>query len=945
MSQSASHSTWTQSELKHNSSNPLSNFSDSTPTESDVQSPLTPHTNTGPLGNSENLPQDQDTEPAKVGYSVAEMLDVYHYMSANNKFTTLDSSTDRFRSSTLNTILHVDILNGGDRKPTENTVNERIPATIGSLSLNDQLEGSRSDISWQEQSSAIPESMMFSPKLNLDSNVHSGGHQISQHQFIDPMAHHQLLSGGQSQQPFNQSVPSMSMSQHVPSSHPHSLQHQQHQQQQQQNQPLIDPSQIEWQYLDAQNNIQGPFAASIMQEWYSLQYFALDLRIKRVGERAYKTLAEFMSEIGEFTVPFLVPLPAITSSHLPAPIGAHQQPGRPLLQTVSSLQNFNLSNNLFGASEPTSNFFGNAVNNLPHQSNGQSHWGTHATTGDDFLTGGGLYTNSPFLQHNQDINVGLPLQTDLNFALDHSSSLISAGLPSSASQEFTKDGDYNTPNSVVPNALYQTESESFNKESKAETFAVDSSLSTEAQIHQLLEKSAEQTIQQTIEEESASAVAPVSNSEGEKAKTPVVEPSVPAPLASPTPDPAPAPASTSASTAAPTPASAPVQAQSETPVPAQSPVTVPAPTAAATPAPTLQTRPKKLTSKQSATVIAPWATVKRTVEPAKSLREIQQEEAEKREKERELERKQEAESRALAQALYAEEEERAILELAAGSNNKNRVVAAKSSIALPATANWASPSASPAPARPIKSLAEIQKEEEALAAAAAASAQSKPLANQLSFASAVSAASEAPWTMAVSKKQAKPAPQQQHKITNKQTATLSPSLLRSVSASATIPVSTTSSLAKKPTVNFSSASASTQSVTASPLSFASATASSSSSVSPSRELLSWCRAQLQQLNSGVNKEDVLSIMLQFPTGSESQEIIADTIYSNSSVMDGRRFAAEFIKRKSHVEDIVKKQGLAFSWFDALRNSAKGDESDDWDMAFTKVVSKKNKRKN
>ncbi|CAI4813456.1 AIF_collapsed_G0053090.mRNA.1.CDS.1 [Saccharomyces cerevisiae] len=42
-------------------------------------------------------------------------------------------------------------------------------------------------------------------------------------------------------------------------------------------------------------------------------------------------------------------------------------------------------------------------------------------------------------------------------------------------------------------------------------------------------------------------------------------------------------------------------------------------------------------------------------------------------------------------------------------------------------------------------------------------------------------------------------------------------------------------------------------------------------------------------------DNVLEMLLSLPPGSESKEIIADTIYSYSSTMDGRRFATDFIK--------------------------------------------------
>ena len=71
-------------------------------------------------------------------------------------------------------------------------------------------------------------------------------------------------------------------------------------------------------------------------------------------------------------------------------------------------------------------------------------------------------------------------------------------------------------------------------------------------------------------------------------------------------------------------------------------------------------------------------------------------------------------------------------------------------------------------------------------------------------------------------------------------------------------------------------------------------------------------------------------------GPESKEIIADTIYSNSLSMDGRRFATEFIKRRLECES---KLNDALSWSEAL-NMPKGD-IEDWEF---QVVGKKKNRK-
>lgn len=107
------------------------------------------------------------------------------------------------------------------------------------------------------------------------------------------------------------------------------------------------------------------------------------------------------------------------------------------------------------------------------------------------------------------------------------------------------------------------------------------------------------------------------------------------------------------------------------------------------------------------------------------------------------------------------------------------------------------------------------------------------------------------------------------------------------------------------------------------------------SISVRQEFLRWCRSHMK-LNAKVEVNSVLEVLLSLPAGSESKEIIADTIYSNSSTMDGRRFATEFIKRRLECEKQVKDP---LTWSEALA-LPEGNE-DDWEF---QVVSKKKGRK-
>lgn len=107
------------------------------------------------------------------------------------------------------------------------------------------------------------------------------------------------------------------------------------------------------------------------------------------------------------------------------------------------------------------------------------------------------------------------------------------------------------------------------------------------------------------------------------------------------------------------------------------------------------------------------------------------------------------------------------------------------------------------------------------------------------------------------------------------------------------------------------------------------------SVSTRQEFLRWARTQLK-LNPGVSMNSVLEVLLMLPASASAKEIIADTIYANSTVMDGRRFATDFIKRRIECE---KQLTDPLSWKEAL--SLPEGNDDDWEF---QVVSKKKGKK-
>ncbi|CBQ72607.1 conserved hypothetical protein [Sporisorium reilianum SRZ2] len=72
-----------------------------------------------------------------------------------------------------------------------------------------------------------------------------------------------------------------------------------------------------WLYRDMAGNVQGPFSSVMMQDWYSQQYFADDLLIKRQEDADFKPLAQVVAAIGNALQPFLIP--PSNWLHSPAP--------------------------------------------------------------------------------------------------------------------------------------------------------------------------------------------------------------------------------------------------------------------------------------------------------------------------------------------------------------------------------------------------------------------------------------------------------------------------------------------------------------------------------------------------------------------------------------------------------------------------------------------------
>jgi len=94
----------------------------------------------------------------------------------------------------------------------------------------------------------------------------------------------------------------------------------------------IPPSEVNWQYRDPSGVVQGPFIATMMHDWYRQQFFNPDLRVKRVNDLDFETLADLIRRTGDSDKPFLAPKPSLINT---APGSAFSSaPGTPQMSSA-----------------------------------------------------------------------------------------------------------------------------------------------------------------------------------------------------------------------------------------------------------------------------------------------------------------------------------------------------------------------------------------------------------------------------------------------------------------------------------------------------------------------------------------------------------------------------------------------------------------------------------
>ncbi|KAG9003484.1 hypothetical protein FRB93_011110 [Tulasnella sp. JGI-2019a] len=127
------------------------------------------------------------------------------------------------------------------------------------------------------------------------------------------------------------------------------------------------------------------------------------------------------------------------------------------------------------------------------------------------------------------------------------------------------------------------------------------------------------------------------------------------------------------------------------------------------------------------------------------------------------------------------------------------------------------------------------------------------------------------------------------------------------------PVARTTGVASLPARPLTGNTAQSTSSTSASRATAQATSSSRSMEevpTPSLEFIAWMRQALRGLTSA-NVEEVMSMLLSFPLDPppSTMDLISDTIYEYSAILDGRRFATEYVAKRKADAANVKVNGI------------------------------------
>ncbi|RFU29861.1 hypothetical protein B7463_g6465, partial [Scytalidium lignicola] len=70
---------------------------------------------------------------------------------------------------------------------------------------------------------------------------------------------------------------------------------------------MVMPDRMRWVYLDPQGQVQGPWSGLEMHDWYKASFFTPDLSVKKLEDGEFEPLGQLIRRIGNSREPFLVP--------------------------------------------------------------------------------------------------------------------------------------------------------------------------------------------------------------------------------------------------------------------------------------------------------------------------------------------------------------------------------------------------------------------------------------------------------------------------------------------------------------------------------------------------------------------------------------------------------------------------------------------------------------
>lgn len=667
---------------------------------------------------------------------------------------------------------------------------------------------------------------------------------------------------------------------------------------------MVSPENINWIYKDPSGAEQGPFNGIRMQEWYSSKWLQDFLHIRRVEESEFYTLKDYMTKVNNFVEPFLVPQP------IPGRGGYFEDPQQRMQEELlarqrealrrqqqlqfASLQLHQQQNSGWGSMSPIATPMSPMSPWVqPQQSQ------LHSALGGGSFDFSGLSGSQVNLNHlNNDVwqprapgsipqtPRRVPSNNDLTADASLKRSIFDEFRDVKNTNKADLEGEDYFPEEAP--TVSQSAIQPPSKSPPASEAPVPSQIAQQEPVKAPVSQAPEaEPVKEATKEEVS--VKKSKKSKGKKS-VPASGQQTPSVRAPPLPK-------TDALAEELTKGLEQVQIEKNEPEPekpaAQAPVASPKPAAPA---------------------LAPWAKKEVAAPKPLSIREIQEIEAAERKTRKAQQQQQQAAAAAVA--------------LLQSSRSGASTPVQASTPSLPSGATWATVGVPSPSAAPKKSLTQIQKEEEEAAARKRTPAATVPSAAGTRKYADVSAPSSVSYSARAT---AAPAASSTSTTSGGAWTTVGPGGKKVgaglTSTPTSVPVSTAASPIHR---KVELARTTTAPVAAAKLS------------SSSEEFLNWCKSSLTDLQAGVNQNELLSMLLSLPASPESKEIIAETIYSSSTTMDGRRFADEFLKRRKTADTEAAGN---FTWSEALSKQATAPKpvNDGWNVSF-KVVGKKKGRR-